>query len=94
MGRDFVQISLALSFPLSCYLCTIESRIVRLLSAIGLINILTSAWFNIFLDQDTILTVYYGWAMQRVDEEELEEGAPFPIWKLREMQKSGVQALI
>lgn len=43
---------------------------------------------------DTILTVYYGWAMQRVDEEELEEGAPFPIWKLREMQKSGVQALI
>ncbi|KAL1827247.1 hypothetical protein ACET3Z_005659 [Daucus carota] len=44
--------------------------------------------------QDTILTVQYGWAMQRMDDEETEGGAPFPIWKLREMQKSGFQALI
>ncbi|KAL8089148.1 mitochondrial import inner membrane translocase subunit TIM44-2 [Apium graveolens] len=44
--------------------------------------------------QDMILTVQYGWAMQRMDDEEIEGGSPFPIWKLREMQKSGFQALI
>ncbi|PKU78917.1 mitochondrial import inner membrane translocase subunit TIM44-2 [Dendrobium catenatum] len=44
--------------------------------------------------QDTIQTVYYGWAMQLVDTEELGEGAYYPVWRLREMQQLGVQALI
>lgn len=44
--------------------------------------------------QDTIQTVYYGWAMQLVDAEELGEAADFPVWRLREMQQLGVQALI
>ncbi|KAB1215360.1 Mitochondrial import inner membrane translocase subunit TIM44-2 [Morella rubra] len=44
--------------------------------------------------QDTIHTVYYAWAMQLVDAEELGDGALFPIWRLREMQQFGVQALI
>ncbi|XP_050206795.1 mitochondrial import inner membrane translocase subunit TIM44-2 isoform X2 [Mercurialis annua] len=44
--------------------------------------------------QDTIHTVYYAWAMQQVDPEELGEGAIYPIWKLREMQQLGVQSLI
>lgn len=44
--------------------------------------------------QDTIQTVYYGWAMQLVDTEELGEGAYYPMWRLREMQQLGVQALI
>ncbi|XVF80987.1 hypothetical protein PTKIN_Ptkin15bG0120400 [Pterospermum kingtungense] len=44
--------------------------------------------------KDTIHTVYYAWAMQQVDIEELGEGALYPIWKLREMQQIGVQALI
>ncbi|CAK9140622.1 unnamed protein product [Ilex paraguariensis] len=44
--------------------------------------------------KDTIHTVYYAWAMQQVDREELGEGVPHAIWKLREMQLFGVQALI
>ncbi|KAF3436151.1 hypothetical protein FNV43_RR23243 [Rhamnella rubrinervis] len=44
--------------------------------------------------KDTIHTVYYLWAMQQVDPEELGEGALYPIWRLREMEQSGVQALI
>ncbi|KAL6338204.1 hypothetical protein AAG906_015172 [Vitis piasezkii] len=44
--------------------------------------------------KDTIHTVYYAWAMQQVDAEELGEGAIYPIWRLREMQQLGVQALI
>ncbi|XP_044491811.1 mitochondrial import inner membrane translocase subunit TIM44-2-like [Mangifera indica] len=44
--------------------------------------------------KDTIHTVYYAWAMQQVDPEELEEDALYPIWKLREMQQLGVQSLI
>ncbi|XP_020583045.1 mitochondrial import inner membrane translocase subunit TIM44-2-like [Phalaenopsis equestris] len=44
--------------------------------------------------QDTIQTVYYGWAMQLVDAEELGEGGYYPVWRLREMQQLGVQALI
>lgn len=52
-------------------------------------------WLNFFtLNQDTIHTVYYAWAMQQVDVEELGEGAFYPIWRLREMQQLGVQALI
>ncbi|GER50206.1 mitochondrial import inner membrane translocase [Striga asiatica] len=44
--------------------------------------------------QDTIHTVYYAWAMQQLDREEVGEGAPYSIWKLREMQQLGVRALI
>ncbi|KAH9729385.1 mitochondrial import inner membrane translocase subunit TIM44-2 [Citrus sinensis] len=44
--------------------------------------------------KDTIQTVYYAWAMQQVDAEELGEDVLYPIWKLREMQQLGVQALI
>ncbi|PRQ25850.1 putative NTF2-like domain-containing protein [Rosa chinensis] len=44
--------------------------------------------------QDTIQTVYYAWAMQPWDPEELPEGALFPIWRVREMQQFGIQALI
>ncbi|XP_058208245.1 mitochondrial import inner membrane translocase subunit TIM44-2 isoform X1 [Rhododendron vialii] len=44
--------------------------------------------------KDTIHTVYYLWAMQLEDVEELGEGAIFPIWRLREMQRMGLQALI
>uniref|UniRef100_A0A7N0VHG8 Tim44-like domain-containing protein n=1 Tax=Kalanchoe fedtschenkoi TaxID=63787 RepID=A0A7N0VHG8_KALFE len=44
--------------------------------------------------KDTIHTVFYAWAMQQVDPEELGEGAYFPIWRLREMQQLGIQALI
>ncbi|XP_022771262.1 mitochondrial import inner membrane translocase subunit TIM44-2-like [Durio zibethinus] len=44
--------------------------------------------------KDTIHTVYYAWAMQQVDVEELGEGALYPIWKLRDMQQMGVKALI
>ncbi|CAI9786431.1 unnamed protein product [Fraxinus pennsylvanica] len=44
--------------------------------------------------QDTIHTVYYAWAMQQLDPEELGGGAPYSIWRLREMQQLGVRALI
>ncbi|XP_073107121.1 mitochondrial import inner membrane translocase subunit TIM44-2 isoform X2 [Elaeis guineensis] len=44
--------------------------------------------------KDTIHTIYYAWAMQQMDVEELGEGAYYPVWKLREMQQLGVQALI
>ncbi|PIN10498.1 hypothetical protein CDL12_16920 [Handroanthus impetiginosus] len=44
--------------------------------------------------QDTIHMVYYAWAMQQLDPEELGEGASYSIWKLREMQQLGVRALI
>ncbi|KAK4796080.1 hypothetical protein SAY86_028406 [Trapa natans] len=44
--------------------------------------------------KDTIHTVYYAWAMQQIDPEELGECAVYPVWKLREMQQIGVRALI
>ncbi|CAA3021246.1 mitochondrial import inner membrane translocase subunit TIM44-2-like [Olea europaea subsp. europaea] len=44
--------------------------------------------------QDTIHTVYYAWAMQQLDPEELGDGAPYSIWRLREMQQLGVRALV
>uniref|UniRef100_A0A804K445 Tim44-like domain-containing protein n=1 Tax=Musa acuminata subsp. malaccensis TaxID=214687 RepID=A0A804K445_MUSAM len=44
--------------------------------------------------KDTIQTVYYAWAMQQMDAEELGEGAYYPQWRLREMQQLGVQSLI
>ncbi|KAI5664940.1 hypothetical protein M9H77_24263 [Catharanthus roseus] len=48
--------------------------------------------------KDTIHTVYYAWAMQLLDAEQVHEGETIqmhpPRWKLREMQQYGVQALI
>uniref|UniRef100_A0A0A0KPP0 Tim44-like domain-containing protein n=1 Tax=Cucumis sativus TaxID=3659 RepID=A0A0A0KPP0_CUCSA len=44
--------------------------------------------------KDTIHTVYYAWAMQMLDPEEVGEGALHAIWRIREMQQFGVQALI
>ncbi|EPS66324.1 hypothetical protein M569_08451, partial [Genlisea aurea] len=45
--------------------------------------------------QDTIQTVFYAWAMQQLDPEEIGDGASYySIWKLREMQQMGVRALI
>ncbi|CAK9311281.1 unnamed protein product [Citrullus colocynthis] len=44
--------------------------------------------------KDTIHTVYYAWAMQMLDPEEVGEGASHAIWRVREMQQFGVQALI
>ncbi|CAH2051147.1 unnamed protein product [Thlaspi arvense] len=44
--------------------------------------------------QDTIMTVHYFWAMQQVDAAELGEEATHPIWRLTDMMKSGVKALI
>uniref|UniRef100_A0A1D1XHU3 Mitochondrial import inner membrane translocase subunit TIM44 n=2 Tax=Anthurium amnicola TaxID=1678845 RepID=A0A1D1XHU3_9ARAE len=44
--------------------------------------------------KDTIQTVYYAWAMQQMDVEELGEGAFYPTWRLREMQQLNVQSLI
>uniref|UniRef100_A0A5B7ACX3 Tim44-like domain-containing protein n=1 Tax=Davidia involucrata TaxID=16924 RepID=A0A5B7ACX3_DAVIN len=44
--------------------------------------------------KDTIHTIYYVWAMQQMDVEEIGEGALYPIWRLREMQQLGVQSLI
>ncbi|MQM02239.1 hypothetical protein Taro_035007 [Colocasia esculenta] len=44
--------------------------------------------------KDTIQTVYYAWAMQLMDAEELGEGALYPTWRLRELQQLNVQALI
>ncbi|XP_057965617.1 mitochondrial import inner membrane translocase subunit TIM44-2-like isoform X2 [Malania oleifera] len=41
--------------------------------------------------KDTIHTVYYAWAMQQMDE---DGGAAIPVWRLREMQQLGIQALI
>jgi import inner membrane translocase subunit TIM44 len=44
--------------------------------------------------KDTIHTVYHEWAMQQVETTELGEDAIYPIWRLREMCRNGVQALI
>ncbi|CAA7404968.1 unnamed protein product [Spirodela intermedia] len=44
--------------------------------------------------KDSIQTVYYAWAMQLTDAEELGEEAIHAAWRLREMQQLNVQALI
>ena len=61
---------------------------------IGNNNWVANVRLYLLFNQDTIHTVYYAWAMQQVDAEELGEGAIYPIWRLREMQQLGVQALI
>ncbi|GAB4841722.1 hypothetical protein Ancab_022444 [Ancistrocladus abbreviatus] len=44
--------------------------------------------------KDTIHTVYYAWAMQQMEADETGEGGIYSMWRLREMQQLGVQALI
>ncbi|WVZ66903.1 hypothetical protein U9M48_016061 [Paspalum notatum var. saurae] len=45
--------------------------------------------------QDTIQTVFYSWAMQLMDSDEVpEEESYYPVWRLREMQQAGIKALI
>ncbi|GMH25763.1 hypothetical protein Nepgr_027606 [Nepenthes gracilis] len=44
--------------------------------------------------KDTIHTVYYAWAMQQMEPEEVGEDGIYSMWRLREMQQLGVQALI
>nr|CAB3497779.1 unnamed protein product [Digitaria exilis] len=45
--------------------------------------------------QDTIQTVFYYWAMQLMDSDQVpEEESYYPVWRLREMQQAGVKALI
>ncbi|XP_057544350.1 mitochondrial import inner membrane translocase subunit TIM44-2-like isoform X1 [Amaranthus tricolor] len=44
--------------------------------------------------QDTIQTVYYAWAMQQVEPDEIDVDAIYSMWKLREMQQFGITALI
>lgn len=44
--------------------------------------------------KDTIHTVYYAWAMQQLQPDELKEDGIYSMWRLREMQQLGIQALI
>lgn len=44
--------------------------------------------------QDTIHTVYYLWALQQMDRQDHGEDAIYLMWRLREMQQQGIQALI
>ncbi|KAG8099930.1 hypothetical protein GUJ93_ZPchr0013g37012 [Zizania palustris] len=45
--------------------------------------------------QDTIQTVFYAWAMQLMDSNEVpEEESYYPVWRLREIQQVGIKALI
>uniref|UniRef100_A0ACD5YY24 Uncharacterized protein n=1 Tax=Avena sativa TaxID=4498 RepID=A0ACD5YY24_AVESA len=45
--------------------------------------------------QDTIRTIYYQWAMQLMDSEEVpEEESYYAVWRLREVQQFGMKALI
>ncbi|TKY49923.1 Mitochondrial import inner membrane translocase subunit TIM44-2 [Spatholobus suberectus] len=44
--------------------------------------------------KDTIHTVFYAWALQQMDQEDRGEDGIYLMWRLREMQQQGVQALI
>ncbi|CAL5211190.1 unnamed protein product [Lathyrus oleraceus] len=44
--------------------------------------------------KDTIHTVYYLWALQQMDRQDHGEDAIYLMWRLREMQQQGIQALI
>ncbi|KAK7308928.1 hypothetical protein RJT34_05271 [Clitoria ternatea] len=44
--------------------------------------------------KDTIHTVIYAWALQQMDQEERGEDGIYLMWRLREMQQQGIQALI
>jgi len=51
-------------------------------------------FFVIGMWQDTIQTVFYSWAMQLMDSDEVGEESYYPVWRLREMQQAGIKALI
>lgn len=54
-----------------------------------------SSFFVTGMCQDTIQTVFYSWAMQLMDSDEVpEEESYYPVWRLREMQQAGIKALI
>ncbi|MED6204753.1 hypothetical protein PIB30_011725 [Stylosanthes scabra] len=44
--------------------------------------------------KDTIHTVYYAWALQQMEPDEGGEDGIYLMWRLREMQQQGIQALI
>ncbi|XP_028758376.1 mitochondrial import inner membrane translocase subunit TIM44-2 [Neltuma alba] len=44
--------------------------------------------------KDTIHTVFYAWALQQMEPEDRGEDAIYLMWRLREMQQQGIQALI
>ncbi|BAT92962.1 hypothetical protein LR48_Vigan05g053000 [Vigna angularis] len=44
--------------------------------------------------KDTIHTVFYLWALQQMDQEDRGEDGIYLMWRLREMQQQGIQALI
>lgn len=44
--------------------------------------------------KDTIHTVFYLWALQQMDREDQGEDGIYLMWRLREMQQQGIQALI
>ncbi|KAL3024146.1 hypothetical protein AAZX31_04G104300 [Glycine max] len=44
--------------------------------------------------KDTIHTVFYFWALQQMDQEDRGEDGIYLMWRLREMQQQGIQALI
>ncbi|KAK2379424.1 hypothetical protein P8452_35895 [Trifolium repens] len=44
--------------------------------------------------KDTIHTVFYQWALQQMDREDQGDDDIYLMWKLREMQQQGIQALI
>ncbi|KAK1283292.1 Mitochondrial import inner membrane translocase subunit TIM44-2 [Acorus calamus] len=48
----------------------------------------------IIIITDSIETVHHAWVMQLVDAEELGENAMYPTWKLREMQRMNIRAII
>jgi import inner membrane translocase subunit TIM44 len=52
-------------------------------------------FFVIGMWQDTIQTVFYSWAMQLMDSDEVaEEESYYPVWRQRDMQQAGIKALI
>lgn len=44
--------------------------------------------------KDTIHTVYYAWALQQMEPDEVTEDAIYAMWRLRDMQQQGIVALI
>jgi len=46
------------------------------------------------VEQDTIHTVYYAWALQQMEPDEVTEDAIYAMWRLRDMQQQGIVALI
>ncbi|KAJ8427772.1 hypothetical protein Cgig2_002922 [Carnegiea gigantea] len=41
--------------------------------------------------KDTIHTVYYAWALQQMEPDEVTEDAIYAMWRLRDMQQQGIK---